>query len=89
LRWWWTENGIHLYPDATNIYLLCDAGGANSYRHHIFKDKLLGLAQELGVSLIISHYPPYASKWNGSGQPSYRTPPLLPCASGHEWGGLL
>jgi len=64
LRWWWTEHGIHLYPDATNIYLLCDAGGANSYRHHIFKDRLLGLAQELGMSLVISHYPPYASKWN-------------------------
>lgn len=64
LRWWWTEHGMHLYPDADNIYLLCDAGGANSYRHHIFKDRLLGLAQELGMSLIISHYPPYASKWN-------------------------
>lgn len=64
LRWWWTEHGMHLYPDASNIYLLCDAGGANSYRHHIFKDRLLGLAQELGLSLVISHYPPYASKWN-------------------------
>jgi hypothetical protein len=64
LRWWWTEYGIHLYPDAKNIYILCDAGGANSYRHHIFKDRLLKLAQELGVSFIISHYPPYCSKWN-------------------------
>lgn len=64
LRWRWTEHGMHLYPDATNIYVLCDAGGANSYRHHIFKDRLLKLAQELGMSFIISHYSPYASKWN-------------------------
>lgn len=64
LKWWWLEYGIHLYPDATNIYLLCDAGGANSYRHHIFKDRLLKVAQELGVSFIVSHYPPYSSKWN-------------------------
>lgn len=64
LRWWWTEHGINLYPDASNIYILCDAGGANSYRHHIFKDRLIKLASELGVSFIISHYPPYASKWN-------------------------
>jgi hypothetical protein len=64
LHWWWTEHGIHLYPDATNILLLCDAGGANSYRHHIFKDRLIKLATELGMSFIICHYPPYASKWN-------------------------
>ena len=34
LLWWWWEYGIHQYPDAQNILLLCDAGGANSYRHH-------------------------------------------------------
>ena len=64
LRWWWVEHGIHLYPDATNILIFCDAGGANSYRHHIFKDRLLKLSAELGMSFIISHYPPYSSKWN-------------------------
>jgi Rhodopirellula transposase DDE domain len=56
------EYGIHLYADATNILILCDAGGANSYRHHIFKDRLLKLANELGMSFSICHYPPYASK---------------------------
>jgi hypothetical protein len=64
LRWWWTEYGIYLYPDANNILLLCDAGGANSYRHHIFKDRLLALSKELGMSFIVAHYPPYSSKWN-------------------------
>lgn len=64
LLWWWTEYGIHLYPDAKNILLLCDAGGANSYRHHIFKDRLLKLSNEIGISFIVAHYPPYASKWN-------------------------
>ena len=64
LRWWWTEYGFNLYPDAKNILILCDAGGANSYRHHIFKNNLLALATELGISFIVSHYPPYASKWN-------------------------
>jgi hypothetical protein len=64
LRWWWTLYGIHEYPNATNILILCDAGGGNSYRHHIFKDRLLKLSKELGISIIIAHYPPYASKWN-------------------------
>ena len=64
LRWWWYEYGIHQYPMAKNILILCDSGGANSYRHHAFKLQLLELATELGISIIIAHYPPYSSKWN-------------------------
>ncbi len=41
LLWCWLEYGINQYPDAKNILLLCDSGGANSYRHHIFKHKLM------------------------------------------------
>jgi len=64
LLWWWFECGIHLYPDAKNILLLCDAGGANSYRHYAFKVKLMTFARETGLSVIVCHYPPYCSKWN-------------------------
>jgi len=64
LLWWWDEFGIHQYPDTDTIFILCDAGGANSYRHHAFKKQLLELAQEIGKDIIICHYPPYASKWN-------------------------
>jgi hypothetical protein len=64
LLWWWSEYGIHQYPDAKNILILCDAGGANSYRHHIFKHRLMGFASQTGLSVIVSHYPPYCSKWN-------------------------
>ena len=64
LRWWWLNYGIHLYADAQNILILCDAGGANSYRHHIFKIRLLQLSKELGMSFIVAHFPPYSSKWN-------------------------
>lgn len=64
LLWWWWEYGMHQYPDAKNILLLCDAGGANSYRHFVFKKKLLEFAQKTGLSIIVCHYPPYCSKWN-------------------------
>lgn len=64
LLWWWLEYGIHQYPDAKNILLLCDAGGANSYRHFIFKHRLMRFARETGLSVIVCHYPPYCSKWN-------------------------
>ena len=56
--------GIHSYPDARNILILCDAGGKNSYRHQIFKIKLLELAKELGIVIVIAHYPPYSLKYN-------------------------
>lgn len=64
LLWWWWEYGIHQYPDAKNILLLCDAGGANSYRHYIFKHRLMEFANQTGLSVIVCHYPPYCSKWN-------------------------
>lgn len=64
LCWWWEGFGIHQYPDATTILVLCDAGGANSYRHHAFKKQMLLLAGKIGVDFIICHYPPYSSKHN-------------------------
>lgn len=64
LLWWWENHGIHNYPDARNILILCDAGGANSYRHHAFKKAMLILAEKIGIDIIVCHYPPYASKWN-------------------------
>lgn len=71
LLWWWLEHGIHHYPDANNILLLCDAGGANSYRHFIFKLQLQAFSRETGLSVIVCHYPPYCSKWNPT-----RAPPV-------------
>ena len=64
LCWWWTQYGIHLYPDAQQILILCDAGGANGYRHHRFKMLLLELATDIGVEILVAHYPPYCSKFN-------------------------
>lgn len=64
LRWWWITFGIHNYPDAKHLLLLCDCGGGNSYRHHAFKKQLQKLAKEIGIDIIVCHYPPYASKWN-------------------------
>lgn len=59
-----TDYGIHSYPDAQNILILCDAGGGNSYRHHVFKKQLFDLSDEIGITLIVVHYPPYTSKYN-------------------------
>jgi hypothetical protein len=53
-----------LYPDATEILLLFDCGGANAARSLRFKEDLIALSARLGLPLRIAHYPPYTSKWN-------------------------
>lgn len=64
IKQWWYNEGQHHYSNADSILLLCDAGGSNSYRHHIFKFDIQNLANELGIEIKIAHYPSYASKWN-------------------------
>jgi hypothetical protein len=63
-RQWWYTYGCGHYPQATSILVLCDGGGSNSSRHHIFKQDLQRLADEIGVEIRIAHYPPYCSKYN-------------------------
>lgn len=64
LKHWWLNHGKNGYPNADEILIFCDAGGANSYRHHIFKIELQNLANTINMHLKIVHYPPYTSKWN-------------------------
>ena len=39
-RHWWYTHGSQHYPNATSILVLCDGGGSNSSRHHLFKQDL-------------------------------------------------
>ena len=64
LEWWWETVGKYEYPQATRILILCDSGGANGYRHHLFKKCLQELARKINKKLVIAHYPPYCSKYN-------------------------
>ena len=64
LEWWWESYGKYLYPKATYILILCDSGGANGHRHHLFKKLLQKLARKIGKKLVVCHYPPYCSKYN-------------------------
>jgi predicted transcriptional regulator len=64
LKRWWRNHGKKAYPKANEILIFCDAGGANSYRHHIFKSELQNLVNAINMKVNIVHYPPYTSKWN-------------------------
>ena len=61
---WWQNHGRNEYTKATEILIFCDSGGANSYRHNIFKVELQKAINEMNIPVKIVHYPPYTSKWN-------------------------
>jgi hypothetical protein len=52
------------YPEARELLLTFDAGGANAVRSTRFKEDLIALSRRLGLRLRIAHYPPYTSKWH-------------------------
>lgn len=59
------ENHLKVqYPYARTLVVLCDGGGSNSSKHKIVKQDLMDLANELGIRLLVVHYPPYCSKFN-------------------------
>ena len=64
VKHWWKKMGKKRYHCANEMLIFCDAGGANSYRHHVFKVELQALSNAIGLPIRICHYPPYASKWN-------------------------
>jgi hypothetical protein len=61
---WWRRHGQRAYPNATSLLLLCDGGGSNNCRHHIFKEDLQRLVNRLRLKIRVAHYPPYCSKYN-------------------------
>jgi hypothetical protein len=52
------------YADPDHVLVLVDNGGANGSRSRLWKRQLQKLANRLGVSFTVAHYPPGASKWN-------------------------
>jgi hypothetical protein len=61
---WWLRYGQRAYADATSLLLLCDCGGSNGYRQHVFKEQLQRLADRTDLKVRVAHYPPYCSKYN-------------------------
>jgi len=61
---WWQHIGSETFPDADKIYITCDGGGSNSSRTWLWKANLQRLADETGLEIHVSHFPPGTSKWN-------------------------
>jgi hypothetical protein len=64
IRQWWTMMGRQAYPEAEALLITADAGGSNGYRCRAWKMELQRLADDLGLCMHVSHFPPGTSKWN-------------------------
>jgi hypothetical protein len=63
-RRWWEDMGAKRFPRAREILITADGGGSNSYRSRLWKIALQDLADRLGLTLRVCHFPPGTSKWN-------------------------
>jgi hypothetical protein len=52
------------YPDATHLMITADSGGSNGARVRFWKVELQKFANETGLEIQVSHFPPGTSKWN-------------------------
>lgn len=67
IRRWWLEMGQPLNQRARRLLITADGGGSsnsNGYRVRLWKVQLQHLADELGLTVQVCHFPPGTSKWN-------------------------
>jgi hypothetical protein len=64
IRRWWYMMGKERYPDAIRLMITADSGGSNGSRVRLWKTELQKFANETGLEIQVSHFPPGTSKWN-------------------------
>jgi hypothetical protein len=64
IRRWWENLGRKRYGRAKRVLVTADSGGSNSSRCRLWKVELQKWADETGLIVEVSHYPPGTSKWN-------------------------
>ena len=61
---WWARMGSRCFRRAEDLLITADGGGSNGSRCRLWKVCLQELADELGIGLVVCHFPPGTSKWN-------------------------
>jgi len=64
IRRWCHAIGKEIYPQAKRLLITADGGGSNGSRLRLWKLELQTLADETGLAIAVSHFPPGTSKWN-------------------------
>ena len=52
------------YSLATELLITADCGGSNGNRVRLWKFELQKFSDEIGLKIIVHHFPPGTSKWN-------------------------
>jgi hypothetical protein len=60
----WENEGKNTYKYANKLYITADGGGSNGRRNRLWKSELQQFANETGLKIYVSHFPPGTSKWN-------------------------
>ena len=63
IRSWWGEMGSKRFKPE-KLFITADGGGSNSSRSRLWKKELQLFANDTGLEITVSHYPPGTSKWN-------------------------
>jgi hypothetical protein len=64
IRSWWIKIGRFRYSSQQELLIQADSGNPNGYRSWLWKFGLQQLADEFGLRVTVTHFPPGASKWN-------------------------
>lgn len=64
IRLWWLKVGQPIYGQTRRLLLEADCGGGNGYRCWLWKWGLQQLADEFDLTILVTHLPTSASKWN-------------------------
>jgi hypothetical protein len=59
---WWRAMGARRFPRARRLLITADGGGSNGARNRLWKVALQDLADELGLPVSVSHFPPGTSE---------------------------
>ena len=62
IRTWWYKEGEESYPEVTELYINADGGGSNGSRNRLWKIEAQKLANETGLDIHVSHFPPGTSR---------------------------
>ena len=64
IRRWWRQFGVQHYPQSQRLFICADSGGSNGNRIRAWKYYLQKFSDEMGLEIVVGHYPPGTSKWN-------------------------
>ncbi len=64
IRRWWQRLGQTRYPNAKSLTITADCGGSNGARVRLWKLELQRFADEVGLTITVTHLPPGTSKWS-------------------------